>query len=403
MTDTVTTEQPTTGTALVTVGLMTPAIFEDPNKVDDLLAKLEREVLAVRRDISTEQGRAAIRSLAYKVSLSKTALDGMGKELVEGWKSKAGKVDAERRKIRERCDKLRNDVRQPLTDWEEAEAARVAAHEEALAELLGLSLFNFLPTSAQVGDRLAEVGRLTNREWQEFAQRAKETERDVLVALERRYEERVKAEAATAELERLRAEKTEREQRERDEKIAAEAAERARLEAEAKAKREADEAAERAAGEQRRVERERQEAIERADRADQERLNALARAEEERRLALEERAKAAREHQEAIAKAAADQERQAEEAETRAWQAAEQAERNRVAAIEAERKRVADERAREEQAAAERKANEEHRRKINNEAVDALRTILDDHDSVQAKAIVTAIAKGEIPHVTIAY
>jgi hypothetical protein len=401
MTDTATTEQPTTGTALVTVGLMTPAIFEDPNKVDDLLAKLEKEVLTVPRDISTEKGREAIRSLAYKVARSKTALDEMGKNLVEDWKSKAGKVDKERRKVRERCDKLRDDVRQPLTDWEEAESARVTAHEDALVRLFSLSLFSSPPTSAMVRERVAGLTEFVGLQWQEFTQRAATTFSDVKLALETQLARAQKAEADAAELDRLRAEQVEREQREHDARIADEAAERARLEAEIKAKREAEEVAERAAAEQRRVEAERQEAIERADRADQERLHAIARAEEDRRLALEERERAAREHQEAIAKAEADRERQAEEAEARAWQAAEQAERNRVAAIEAERKRVADERALEEQAAAERMANDEHRRTINNKAREALELFGVPVD--RSRNVVTAIAKGEIPNVSIAY
>ncbi|MCP5020047.1 MAG: cell envelope biogenesis protein TolA, partial [Ketobacter sp.] len=95
-------------------------------------------------DLETATGRRNIASLARKVSSSKVALDDLGIGLVAGWKAKASLVDAERKIIRDRLDALRVEIRQPLTDWEEAEKAKAAAilaaekllndHIEALAE-----------------------------------------------------------------------------------------------------------------------------------------------------------------------------------------------------------------------------------------------------------------------------
>ena len=112
-----------TGTDLAIATAITPAIFANPQSVDQVLAELERSVEAAKatRDISTIEGRAAIASLAYKIARTKTGLDDMGKEVVADWKAKASMVDAERRRIRERCDALKDDFRQPLTEWEEAE------------------------------------------------------------------------------------------------------------------------------------------------------------------------------------------------------------------------------------------------------------------------------------------
>jgi len=355
------------GGALVVAGTtLTPALFDDPKNIEDVLAKLEREVRAMPRDISTEEGRAAIASVAYKVARSKTALDDLGKNLVADWKARAELVDRERRKIRTRCDDLKDEFRAPLTQWEEAEKERVAAHEAALARVWELSVFGPEPTSDQVRARIVELGSLMGRHWQEFAQRAAASSRDTVAALERKLAERQKAEAEAAELERLRREDDERRQREREERIAAEAAARARVIAEETAAAAARAAAEFAEREQRRVERERQEAEDRAARAEQE------------RQAAEERA--------------ARQAREAEEREARA----------REEAAAAERQRITDEQAAAAAEAERRENNKRIRARVNNVAagdiVQAGGVSLD-----VAKAIVTAIAQGRVRHVSIEY
>lgn len=67
--------------------------------------------------------------------------------------------------------------------------------------------------------------------------------------------------------------------------------------------------------------------------------------------------------------------------------------------IEAERKAEAE-------AAAKREADKKHRAKINNEAIDALVTVLAGDTYLArtaATAIIEAIAKGTVPHVKISY
>ena len=97
--------------------------------MDETLKKIESEVLSFVPDTSTGAGRKDIASLAYKVSKSKTILDGAGKTLVSDWKSKAKLVDASRKKARDFLDNLRDKARQPLTDWEIAEEERKAAEK----------------------------------------------------------------------------------------------------------------------------------------------------------------------------------------------------------------------------------------------------------------------------------
>lgn len=367
MADAAVADRPVESTDLVAIKVLTPAVVFAPGGVDKILGKIEAEVRSVKTDISTEAGRDAIKSLAYKVARSKTALDEMGKTLVAEWKAKANAVDAERRTIRDRLDALKEEVRKPVTDWESADRQRIDEHEQHLERLNRAAVFDEQePTVAAIKQRENWLsGFAHNRDWQEFAQRAREARESVGRTLTLMLEAAEKREAERAELERLRREQTEREQRERDEKIAREAAERARLEAEAKAERDAAEAAARARAEQERVEREKAEALARAEKAEADRKAAAEKAERDR---VEAEARARREQEEAVA---------------------------------AERRRAAEAKAAEQAAAAKREQDKKHRAKINNEARDAL--VATGITGEQGTAIVTAIARGEIPHVKISY
>jgi len=339
--------------ALVTIETLTPAVVFAPGGVDAIISKLEADVRAVSTDISTETGRKAVASLAYKVARSKTALDDMGKQLVSDLKAQTGKIDAERRIIRDRLDALRDEVRKPLDEFEQAEKSRVDAHEAAIAAMTQL-LHTPAASSDDVRRYLDELSRIAQRDWQEFSSRATATVDEVRGRLNQSLADMTKREAEAAELARLRAEQIAREQAEREARIAAEAADRARIDAEAKAKREAEQAAAKAAAEQQRVEREKADAIARAERA---------------------------------------------EADKKA--AAEKAERDQKAAVEAERKRTADVAAREAAEKARREKDKAHRTRLNNEALAALVAL--GIETELGKTVIAAIARGEVPHVSIEY
>lgn len=131
-------------TQLAVIEGMTAVQIFGADQVETLISKIEAEVRSFVPDTSTVKGRKEIATNAHKVSKSKVALDAMGKELVSGWKSQAKAVDDERKIVRDRLDELRDEVRQPLTDWENEEAARIeterlaaiveADHESALIE-----------------------------------------------------------------------------------------------------------------------------------------------------------------------------------------------------------------------------------------------------------------------------
>jgi colicin import membrane protein len=359
---------PETSTALVHIESMTPAELFKPGAIDPLLERIKKEVRSVPTDISTETGRKAVASLAFKVAKSKTFIDEQRIKLVKGEKERLKAIDQEGGRIWDELEALQKEVRKPLTDWENAEKERVAAHELSVAEIEGAgsyTLQNWQTLGLEaMQDRLHEIQN-DSRDWQEFGQRAQFAKGEAVKGITAAIEKRKTYDAEQAELVRLRKESAEREQKEREEQIAKAAAEKSRLEAEAKAK-----------AEQERIEREGREREEKAIRAQKD-AEALAAKAEADRLA-------------AIAKAESDR-----------VAAEKRAKEEQEAAILRERERV--EREKQEAAAAEakREANKKHVAKINKEAVAAFVKIGFDEEG--SKAIVALIAKGEVPHVAISY
>jgi len=354
------TEAPGVPALLETRALVPQQVFA-PGGVMALLARLEADVRAVKTDISTAIGREQVRSLAYKVTRSKTALDSMGKALTDEWRARTDAVNAERRTIRERLDALAEEVRRPLTAWEQAEKDRVAGHERALAEMVEAPGYGAMETPAELELRLSYLRSYPARDWREFAARAADTLAAEIERTERLLTAARKREAEAAELARLRAEEAERArqeaarlQAEREARIAAEAAEKAQRQAEERAAHAARVAAEQAEAERRAAERQRCEAEERAARA-----------------------------------------------EAAAAEAARRAEAERIAAVEAERRRVAQAEEAARQAEAARAADRAHRGRVNKAAADAL--LSTGITEAQARLVVTAIVSGSVPNVSIRY
>lgn len=401
----------TTETALTVIDSTTaPALFVaggcEPI-IESIRAEIEKHVA----DISTAKGRDAIKSLAHKVAKSKTALDNAGKEYTSEMREKVETVNKERKRAWEAIEELQKLARAPLTEWENRDKVRVAANEGEIAKVLALGVFSGEASSAAIQRRIDSLANWHNYDWQEFETRAKAAQESVSVILKARLAQVQKQEADNAELEKLRKEAEERKQKDRDAAIAAEAAQRAKDEAEKEAARQA--AAKAAAA------KEREDAIKRdkesaeaatlkaqqdTELAEREKQEALAREEAAKQKAKEdaERAEAARIEQEkkneerriAAEKEAAEREKAAAEAATKK-------ERERIAAAEQAK---AEETAR-------READKKHKSKINNEALNALAIVikreipLDEElnfDSA-ARAIVEAIARGEIPNVKISY
>jgi hypothetical protein len=341
-------------------------IFE-PGFIDPVIEQIEAEAraAAARLDISTEANRQALKSLAWKVARSKTFIDNQRKALVTDEKRRLKRIDEEGSRIWDRLENLQTEVRRPLTEWEEADRARIASHERELGEIENAgpqSLQNWQMLSAEaMRDRLREI-ETDPHNWEEFGVRAAGVKAVAKTQILEAIGKREKYDAEQAELVRLRAEAADRERKEREERIAREATEKAEREAKAR-----EEKAARDAEFQRlKIEDDRRAAEQRAKDA------------ETRRILAEEKAQ----HD---AKAAA-----------------ERAERDKQAAVKAERERAAAKAQREKEEQERRESSARIRAKVLKEA----RLALQNHCQIepeQSDVILDAIIKGLIPHVMVVF
>lgn len=339
------------------------AILTDSEKFDRFYEDVKRETDKLEIDLTTERGRKAIASMAYKVARSKTAIDDAGKTLTQEWRDKISVVDNARRAIRDRLDALKDTVRQPLTDWEVAEDARVKRVESTLAMWRGWAVVLAGETPEDVQERLdalesTAVGEIEFGSHYNIAVSLKATVEQSLTAAMERI---VKEAADHAELERLRAADAAREAAERAQQDEAERVQRA-------------------------------EAAEKAEAEERERIAARRKADEEaiaRRAAEAAKAEADRQHAAALAA----EKRRADEAE-----AAHAAEAKRIADEQAAAKAEADRQAAEQAA---RDRDRKHRGEIMGAAKVAIMNVGADEET--AKKVVLAIVAGEVPHVTLRF
>lgn len=316
------------------------ALFDSPTMLDDLIKELEAEIEATPVNLETAKGRKALTTLATRITKFKTSLDGEGKHRNEAARESIGKIDAVRRQVRTSLDDLKAKARQPLTEWEEAEAARQKAIADTRQQIMKLGETTALDTADKLQARIDELKAIEiNRDlFGDLADDATGLLNGTISQLGTVLVRQKQHEADQAELARLR---TEREK---------ELAER-----ETKAKAEAD-----------------------------------AKAEKERQQRIEDEKKAAAEK--AAANAAAEAKRQAEEE----AQAKLDAERKRAEEAEAELERQRAEEERQAEEAAARKADEEHRSKVMRKAETALLERI-NISAETATLIVLAIAAGDVP------
>lgn len=348
-------------------------IFSE-NKADDFLSGVEKEVdkFKKKRDVSTPEGRKEIKAFSYKIAQSKSPVDQAGLNLTEEMRGKISLVNAERSRVKEKLQSLQDDVRQPLTDFEDKEKLRIESFQNAIADMEAFKDKDII-SSFSVGKLIYGLGKhyINMSDWQEFEHKAKTVFEDVnsyLVQIKKDLDAR---DAEQAELEKLRKEKEERDQKDRDEQIRKEATEKVNREAQEKIE----------------IERKKQE-------DEKYRLEAEKKAAEQAKINAEIRVKESAK----IARAAKEQAKiEAENAKERALEKQKEEFRlKKEAEIEAEK---------------EREADVKHRTKINNEALLPLLELIESFEDVgglgankqQAKEIIRAIAKGKVPHISIKY
>ncbi len=361
------TEQAKTETTQAQLVVIEPtsavALFTEGEGVEAMLADIRKQATSLVPDLSTAKGRKEIASIAFSVAKTKTYLDGFGKELTDKYKEIPRRIDANRKLIRDTLDALKDEVRAPLTQYEAAEEARVAALQSRLARL------NELGSSASIEIAAADLQVMLNEveqnalddTWQELLPQATVAKELAAKRLGEALAARQKYEAEQAELEQLRQKQAEQDRIDRERLIAEQAAEQARREEENRQR------LEREAAQHREQEAQRQAQV------------AQQAAEQARRDS--EAAELARQQAEANAA------RQAEEAATRA--------------AEQERQRIADEQRLKDEEDARRMADRAHQGRINSAILMDLIGMGIEED--KAVTLIKHIANNKIAHLTINY
>lgn len=248
-------------------------VLADERKFKDFYSRMKEETSKVEVDLTTERGRKAIASMAYKVSRTKTAIDDAGKLLCEEARKKITAIDASRKQIRDALDALRDEVRKPLTEWEARRDEQQLDYDQIMRQFTQATIVTISDTSAILRARwntIREIG-LSDDDFDTLdvdMDKARQARDNVLLAIEAAIENVEKQEKELAELEQLRRERAEREANERAER---EATERQRIEDERRA-REETERKEREEAEQRRLREAEEQAVERARAEEAERL-----------------------------------------------------------------------------------------------------------------------------------
>lgn len=204
-----------------------PAVYT-AESLEDLFAKVKSEVEAHVPDIETVEGRKHIKSLAAKISSSKTAIDKQMRDYLREIKALPKVVEKNARESVERFDSLRDATLKPLNDAQ--------AHQDAIIESMDAIVSGI--ASGAIADSHTAIAALDDAEsicvetefWPELQKKAKASVDGAIASARSAIERFELAEAQAAELERLRKESEENARRERDRLIAEEAARKAQEE-----------------------------------------------------------------------------------------------------------------------------------------------------------------------------
>jgi chromosome segregation ATPase len=349
-----------------------PTIFGQ-NSLSQFVDAARAAVINEVPDLSTDKGRKRIASLAAGVARSKTAVDGAGRLYLKKLKEMTKPIEAELRQFEADMDALRDEVRAPLNEWQAARDAEEDRLQAGIDQVV--ARFELLPdaTADEIQSALfgLEQEPLTVEDFGHRLEEAEQKRAYGITVLNDALAKRKQWEAEQAELveNRRKIAELEEQKRLKDAADLAVEQERQRVANEEKDRREAEAQRLRNAEDARiRAQQAQQEAEERAE-------------DERNQSVIRQNQAAAAARQQAID---------------------EQEERDRLQREQEDQQRRDDEA---------RAANRAHCGAINKAALEALLQVNLSGEGEQAsflsgaeaKAIVTAIIKQQIPAVTIAY
>ena len=373
-------EQTRQVTAIDHISDETAPVVYVQNGLKPFLQMIKDEVCGEVPDLTTKKGRDRIASLSALVSKRKAAVEKPGRDYLRRIKELPKVIESELRQFVDEANKLRDEVRKPLTDWEKANDARIDAHNDGVRRIQVLAEDLQEITAEDLVDRIQQIEAVViGEQWEEFEPEAARAKDKTLATLRAALVKRQGFEAGQAELARLRAEAEARAKADHEAAIAREAAERTQREAEQKAQAEREAAARREQALIEAAEREKRD-------AENQRLQLQLQTEQAERQAAQAKADQVAAEQRA--------EQQRIDAERRHAEALERARLDEVARQQA----AADEIIRQQQA---READQAHKKTINRAALDAF--IAGGMPEACARQAVTLIAQRKIPSVSISY
>ena len=362
-----------------------------PEGMDLMIAEIQKEVADFSADISTKKGRAEIISMAAKVAKCKTPIKNLASELKEESRRLIDGVNAQWNRYESAMDTLRDKIRKPVDEIEEAEAQILAERKERIERIKNHGML-YNSTLHDIKVAIENVGKILDFEnWGEFQFAAENAAKEVLETLENLYAQKEEQIKRDQELEQLRAEAAERARKDHEAAIAAEAARKAKFAAEMEAAKKAKELRDAAEREKLEAEKARLKIEEEKRLAEAAKINAELRAKEAERLAIEQAA------QSELARIAAEK------------KAKEDAEKAAADALKKEQERVAEEKRLADLAAEKLAADKEHRERIEKEAAADIEYLLNAEEEgaesfeTISKKIIEAIARGDVAHVQINY
>jgi len=376
-------------------------------------------------DLTTKKGRDRTISLAYKISKAKNLVKTLKDNENEQHKVKIEANNAKGKKAWDELQTLQDQVRKPVTDWENEDKDRIRLCNEKIelmAEKSNYACLNWTETDPdKIKESIKEVDDIfTSTQWNEFKFKAEKTHAHAVEAITRAAADKIAYDARNAESDRLRKAESDRLQKERDDAIALKAAEAARQEAEAEAEQKRIAEAAKAEAARSEAAAVLLKAQQDKDKAESERKAAVIAAEEAKKQAIVDKAlaiKQAAEAAEALVKQKALADEQAEAAkqlaiETKAInaaaviaaekKAADQREVDRLKVVADLQKQADDQRAADLAVIAKREADEEHKKNVILEAKNAL-VAVEGLPYRLASGAIEAIVSGEIPHVSFNY
>jgi len=131
-------------------------VFTNRELLTPLLEKIKIAAMIETFDASSDKGRKAIASMAYRVAQSKTYIESHGKELVAELKELPKLIDSNRKFAKDFLDNLRDTVRKPLTEWEaEKEAIKLKEQIEIDHCLALIENMEWILKKKESDDRIA--------------------------------------------------------------------------------------------------------------------------------------------------------------------------------------------------------------------------------------------------------